>query len=33
MEEEVSNFSDSKVIQFRKYVFSIFKVKCGTLSK
>lgn len=29
----MSEFPDSKVTQFGKYVFSIFKVECGTLNK
>lgn len=36
MEEKLSEFSDAKVTQFRKYIpsiFSVFKVECGTLNK
>lgn len=33
MEEKVSEFTDSKGTQFRKYVFSFVEVEYGTLNK
>lgn len=33
MEEKVSELPDSKVTQFRKYVFTFFEVECGILNK